>query len=101
MKKLRIYLDTSVINFLFADDAPDFRRVTEEFFTNHAHKHDLHVSEIALLEISATRDRKRREQLLGVIRQLPLNILPTSSRDEVESLARHYLAAKIIPATKY
>jgi len=22
MKKLRIYLDTSVINFLFADDAP-------------------------------------------------------------------------------
>ncbi|MBT3294674.1 MAG: hypothetical protein HN919_18310 [Verrucomicrobia bacterium] len=32
MKKLRIYLDTSVINFLFADDAPDFKRVTVEFF---------------------------------------------------------------------
>ena len=28
MKKLRIYLDTSVINFLFAEDAPDFRAVT-------------------------------------------------------------------------
>jgi hypothetical protein len=32
MKKLRIYLDTSIVNFLFADDAPDFRRVTEDFF---------------------------------------------------------------------
>jgi len=28
MSKLRIYLDTSVINFLFADDAPDFKRVS-------------------------------------------------------------------------
>lgn len=28
MKKLRIYLDTSVINFLFADDAPDFKSVS-------------------------------------------------------------------------
>jgi len=33
MKKLRIYLDTSVVNFLFAEDAPDFRRVTEDFFS--------------------------------------------------------------------
>ncbi len=28
MKKLRIYLDTSVINFLFADDAPEKRDAT-------------------------------------------------------------------------
>lgn len=32
IKKLTVYLDTSVINFLFAEDVPDFRRVTEEFF---------------------------------------------------------------------
>jgi len=32
MKKLRIYLDTSVINFLFADDAPEKRDLTAEFF---------------------------------------------------------------------
>ena len=28
MKKLRIYLDTSVISFLFADDAPEKRDIT-------------------------------------------------------------------------
>ena len=32
MKKLRIYLDTSVISFMFADDAPEKRDVTREFF---------------------------------------------------------------------
>ena len=40
MKKLRIYLDTSVINFLFAHDAPDFRKATIEFFEKHASKYE-------------------------------------------------------------
>ena len=34
MRQLRVYLDTSVINFLFADDSPDFRKATEDFFMN-------------------------------------------------------------------
>jgi len=38
MKRLRIYLDTSVINFLFADDAPDFRRVTVAFFERYSQR---------------------------------------------------------------
>jgi hypothetical protein len=29
MKNLRIYLDTSIVNILVAEDAPDFRRVAE------------------------------------------------------------------------
>ena len=35
MKKLKIYLDTSIINFLFADDAPEKRDVTREFFSEY------------------------------------------------------------------
>ncbi len=31
MRRLRIYLDMSVGNFLFAEDAPDFQRVTAQF----------------------------------------------------------------------
>lgn len=33
MKKLKIYLDTSIINFLFADDAPEKKEITLSFFT--------------------------------------------------------------------
>lgn len=32
MKKIKIYLDTSVINFLFADDSPEKKEITEQFF---------------------------------------------------------------------
>ena len=51
MNKLRIYLDTSVVNFLFADDAPDFKRVTVDFFAKHASKYELFASQIVILEI--------------------------------------------------
>jgi predicted nucleic acid-binding protein len=32
IRKLTVYLDTSVINFLFAEDAPEFQRATKRFF---------------------------------------------------------------------
>ena len=32
MKKLKIYLDTSIISFLYADDAPEKQSITVEFF---------------------------------------------------------------------
>ncbi|MCX7002688.1 MAG: hypothetical protein NTV22_05365 [bacterium] len=43
MKKLRIYLDTSVINFLFADDAPEKRDITREFFAERLVRHMANV----------------------------------------------------------
>jgi len=35
MKKLSLYLDTSVINFLYADDAPEKQAMTCEFFEDY------------------------------------------------------------------
>jgi hypothetical protein len=49
MKKLRIYLDTSIVNFLFADDAPDFRRVTEDFFAVQTRKQEGYWHALRLL----------------------------------------------------
>ena len=34
MRKLKIYLDTSVVNFLYVKDAPEYRKATEVFFEN-------------------------------------------------------------------
>lgn len=36
MRKLKVYLDTSIISFLYADDAPDFQVVTQAFFKNYS-----------------------------------------------------------------
>ena len=38
IKKLKIYLDTSVLNFINADDSPDLKLITEDFFTNYVDK---------------------------------------------------------------
>jgi hypothetical protein len=98
MKKLRIYLDTSVVNFLFAEDAPDFRRVTEEFFNRHAQKYELFASEVVILEIERDPDPQHRRRLLDALHRHPITLLP--SDPEVERLADLYLARGIIPAKK-
>ena len=50
MKKLTIYLDTSIINFLFADDAPEKRDITKEFFDEYVKTgyYDVFVSPIVI-----------------------------------------------------
>jgi len=100
MRKLRIYLDTSVINFLFADDAPDFRKVTEDFFATHASRYDLYVSDVVRLEISKAQDPIHRQRLLGVLEKHAIRVLPMDRRTEVEQLARLYLARGIMPPAK-
>jgi hypothetical protein len=98
MNKLRIYLDTSVVNFLFAEDAPDFRRVTEDFFAVHAQKYELFASEVVVLEISRDPNPEHRRRLLDALRHHPIAMLPSNL--EIERLADLYLAQGIIPATK-
>jgi len=100
MKRLRIYLDTSVINFLFVDDAPEFRKITEDFFRNYVkpQKYEVYVSNVALAEIERTPDEERRSQLLGAIREYGLNLLTVG--DEAARLADVYLQEGIVPAKK-
>jgi predicted nucleic acid-binding protein len=100
MKKLRIYLDTSVINFLFAADSPDFRKATVEFFEKHAAKYDLYASEVVLLEFSRDPDAQHRQKLLTALRSHPITLLPSEPIEEIENLADQYIAQRIIPATK-
>jgi hypothetical protein len=38
MRKLKLYLDTSVLNYLFADDVPEFKKITEDFFEDYVKK---------------------------------------------------------------
>ncbi len=100
MKKLRIYLDTSVINFLFADDAPDFRRVTEEFFASYSGTYALFVSRIVVMEMERDPNEEHRGLLFAVLRSHPIEVLPADRSAEVERLAGAYLAAGAIPVSK-
>jgi hypothetical protein len=101
MKKLKVYLDTSIINFLFADDTPDFKRVTEDLFENFIKKgiYDTRVSEVVFDEINRTESEDKRLKLLKVI--MDYKIPFDNYNDDAERLAGIYIKEGIIPVKKY
>jgi hypothetical protein len=70
MRKHKIYLDTSVINFLFADDAPEKMDITKEYFENFIklNVYNHFISEIVINEIERTQDNDHRNRLLKIIK---------------------------------
>ncbi len=100
MKKLRIYLDTSVINFVFADETPELMRITRDFFERYASRYELFVSEIVLDELERTPDRVRRDAMLQLLTAQHVTILPIDTRTDVKCLAGRYMACGIVPAAK-
>jgi predicted nucleic acid-binding protein len=98
MKQLRIYLDTSVINFLLADDAPEQRDLTVEFFDRVVrNSQTVFVSQLVAREIERTKDSSRRGQLQQVLQEYGLPMLPAEPQKEIESLASEYQRLGAIP----
>lgn len=98
MKKLCLYLDTSVINFLFADDAPEKRDATMEFFEEVVRRSEsVFISSLVVAEIERTQDNDHRTRLLGVLRDYALPMLRAEPLTEIESLVELYQRAGAIP----
>ena len=52
MKKLKLYLETSVWNFYFANDAPEKKEVTLQFFQKlKNNEYDISISQLVFDEI--------------------------------------------------
>lgn len=103
MRKLSIYLDTSVINFLFAEDAPEKQEITLEFFEHYVlpQIYDVYVSVVVIDEISRTKDQHKREMLLATLRQYNITLVSIEERmNEIEELAKSYIEKRIIPDKK-
>ena len=100
MKKLRIYLDTSVINFLFADDAPEKRDITRKFFAAHITKYEAVISAVVVDEINKTRNHGKKEVLLEVLTKYDLKQLSLEALPEIQSLAKAYVEQGVIPLKK-
>jgi predicted nucleic acid-binding protein len=96
MKKLRLYLETSVWNFYFADDSPDKKEITVDFFNNAAH-YEIYISEIVLLEIEKAENAKKRDLLSLIAEKRPIML---ELNQEILSLAGEYLTDGVIPENK-
>ncbi len=102
MAKPTIYLDTSVINFLYADDAPEKKEITVAFFDDFISKslYETFITEYVLDEINQTYNEQDRNRLLEAVQNHPITILPLKNSKEVVSLAKIYLASGILPPKK-
>ena len=102
--KIKIYLDTSVPNFLFADDAPEKRDITIDLFENFIKTgiYDTYISEVVLAEIADTENEEKRTRLLNSIKKYAITIIELTPQEqrEAEEMAFKYIDAGIIPANK-
>jgi hypothetical protein len=105
MKKLKIYLDTSIINFLVVDDSPEYRRETEIFFANvvSTNKVDTYISKVVTEEINNTKDINLRNILFENLNNYKniMTLLPDDIKaNEINILAEKYIKHRIIPERK-
>jgi len=93
MKILELYLETSVWNFYFAEDAPEKKAITKQFFDNLA-GYDIFISHIVSKEIARASDEKR-ELLVNLINAYKPQELEVT--DEALSLAKKYIGEGALP----
>ncbi len=98
MVRLRVYVETSVWSFAFADDAPDYRAATLAFFDQcRAGAVSTFVSQIVLAEIERARE-PLRGRLTGLIRGIRPTLLPFPAA--AADLADRFVREGIVPAAK-
>jgi predicted nucleic acid-binding protein len=102
MKRLSIYFDTSIINYHFADDTPEKKDLTIEYFKKYVKTnfYQHFISDFVIAEIERTKDKKKREMLFNIIQDNNIEYLPIDPEDEIQELASYYLKLKILPKKK-
>ena len=98
MSKLRVYVETSVWSFAFAEDVPDYRADTLAFFERcRQGQFDVYASGVVLEEV-ARADVPLRKCLMNLIRECNptlIDLTPTA-----DQLASAFVAHRIVPPNK-
>lgn len=97
MRLLSIDLETTIFNFPFVDDAPQYKADTLKLFEEiKAGKFRPFTSSYVLDEIEKDPDIETRNKMKAFVPKYGIKVL--SSRDETDWLAERYIEAGIIPA---
>ena len=94
---MKIYLESSVPNFLFAYDAPEKKKITEQFFEKELNKYEVFISQLVITEINKS-PKDKKEKLNNIIKKYKPNLLEINQ--EAKILSEHYVKEGIVP-TRY
>jgi len=96
MRVPTIYLETTIFNFPFTDDAPQYRADTLRLFTEiKAGKFRAFTSEYVLDELEDTQNEEKLKEMKALIVDNAVEVLP--GNDEIIRLADQYVTAGVIP----
>ena len=83
MRKLKVYLDTSVVNYLYQSDTPEKMKDTLELWELFRQgRYEVYISDIVLNEISGY-SQEKLDILLGYLKQVQYHLVHTDE-DTVE-----------------
>ncbi len=95
MKKIKYYLETTVFNFVFADDDIAKKEITERLFDNWTTLNgEMFISDIVIQEVNRSPE-DIRIKLVELIRKHRPILLDVD--EEIKELAERYILEKIIP----
>jgi len=95
--KIKLYVETTIPNYKFADDTPRERDITKEFLKRiKSGQWEVFTSELVVMEIEKTQDLDKRKKLLNTISGIRILPLTQESKD----LGKIYISLGIIP-TRY
>ncbi len=95
MRIPKVYIETSVFNFVFADDAPDKREDTAVFFEEIRQKKYIPYTSSYVINELIRAPAEKKEKMFGIIEELGVTILQVDI--EAERLASIYTTEGIIP----
>jgi len=91
-----IYLETTIFNFPFADDAPQYQSDTLKLFAEiKAGKFKPFTSKYVVQELESTKDIGKLEKMKALITNYGAIVIPAS--DEIVRLANVYVTTGVIP----
>ena len=94
-RKFKLYLETTIFNFVFADDAPEKQAATLKLFEKiKSGEYEVYTSSYVLDELNNAGEVKRNK-MLALIEQYDIQLVKNST--EILHLAREYIKEGMIP----
>ena len=94
-RKIKVYLDTSVISYLDQQDAPEQMKETREVWERiKAGQYDVFISDVVLRELADCKDEAKRDLLIGHLAEIKYNLIAVD--DDIAKLAEKIVTKGVL-----
>ena len=94
-RKIKVYLDTSVISYLDQQDAPEQMQETREVWERiKAGQYEVFISDVVLRELADCKEETKRNVLIGHLAEIEYNLIAVD--DDIVKLAEKIVTNGIL-----